>query len=241
VSKLSTLVLKACRAAAGSSPWDALVAGEATGTLIQQDTLNPSKLQQEKNPVVLLLHRADGDEEIAGVGDSLKGIVLAQDLPHLSHLGVRARQEKMPFATLDDPQVVSFDVSPLLGQVVTLKVTPTGVTLTKASSAEAAAAASGSGKGKEKYRWSEPEWAAGGPPPEPYDNASLVDTPRVIPLLDCSTSLGGAKASACAQLEQVRGSGWQLYGGVNMNLHLGETCCCVHTGSALCVLLGLRI
>ena len=201
-------MLKACRAAAGSSPWDALVAGEAAGTLIQQDLLNPSKLQLEQNPVVLLLHRADGDEEIAGVGENLKGIILAQDLPHLSHLGVRARQEKMPFATLDDPQIVSFDVSPLLGQLVTLKVTPTGVTLAKASSAEAAAAATngqGGKGGKDKYKWSQPEWSGDGPPPEAYENASLVDTPRVIPLLDCSSSLGGAKASACAQLEQVRG------------------------------------
>jgi hypothetical protein len=38
---------------------------------------------------------ASGDEEVGSLGSRLAGVVLAQDLPHLSHLGVRARQEKV--------------------------------------------------------------------------------------------------------------------------------------------------
>ncbi len=43
---------------------------------------------------MLLVRRADGDEEV-GAHPRLAGVVLCQELPHLSHLGVRARQEKV--------------------------------------------------------------------------------------------------------------------------------------------------
>lgn len=46
-------------------------------------------------PQVLLVRRAEGDEEVGPLGDRLAGVILLQELPHLSHLGVRARQEKV--------------------------------------------------------------------------------------------------------------------------------------------------
>lgn len=39
-------------------------------------------------PVVVLLRSASGDEEVAAAGANLKGVLLTQDLPHLSHLGM---------------------------------------------------------------------------------------------------------------------------------------------------------
>ena len=33
-----------------------------------------------------------GDEEVTAAGPGVRGIILEQELPHLSHLGVRARQ-----------------------------------------------------------------------------------------------------------------------------------------------------
>lgn len=44
---------------------------------------------------VLLVRRAEGDEEVGPLGPRLAGVILLQELPHLSHLGVRARQEKV--------------------------------------------------------------------------------------------------------------------------------------------------
>lgn len=41
------------------------------------------------------VRRADGDEELGPLGPRLRGVVLLQELPHLSHLGVRARQDKV--------------------------------------------------------------------------------------------------------------------------------------------------
>ncbi len=45
--------------------------------------------------VILVVRRADGDEELGPLGPRLRGVVLLQELPHLSHLGVRARQDKV--------------------------------------------------------------------------------------------------------------------------------------------------
>ncbi len=44
---------------------------------------------------ILLARGAEGDEEVGSLGPRLAGGVLGQELPHLSHLGGRARQEKV--------------------------------------------------------------------------------------------------------------------------------------------------
>ena len=40
-----------------------------------------------KGPVILLVKRASGDEEITATGIDVQGVLLCQALPHLSHLG----------------------------------------------------------------------------------------------------------------------------------------------------------
>jgi phosphoglucan,water dikinase len=42
------------------------------------------------------------DEEVSAAGSHVAGVVLARDLPHLSHLAIRARQEQTPLATSED-------------------------------------------------------------------------------------------------------------------------------------------
>ena len=49
---------------------------------------------------------ADGDEEVSAAGPGVRGVILAQELPHLSHLGVRARQERVVFVTTTDPDTL---------------------------------------------------------------------------------------------------------------------------------------
>lgn len=87
LSKLAALLLVAARSLAGVTPWDTLVAGQAVGQLVELRRLDPGALQGLRDPVVLLLREADGDEEVAAAGRCVKGIVLTQELPHLSHLG----------------------------------------------------------------------------------------------------------------------------------------------------------
>ena len=89
LSKLAALLLVAARAMAGVTPWDTLVAGTAVGTLVEAAALDPAALAGETRPVVLLLRAADGDEEVSAAGVCVRGIVLTQELPHLSHLGAR--------------------------------------------------------------------------------------------------------------------------------------------------------
>ena len=40
--------------------------------------------------VVLLVRKATGDEEVSAARGQLRGVILAQSLPHLSHLGAGA-------------------------------------------------------------------------------------------------------------------------------------------------------
>ncbi|KAH6785738.1 chloroplastidic phosphoglucan [Perilla frutescens var. hirtella] len=133
VSKLCTLLLKAVRNVLGSQGWDILVPGDAVGTLIQVESIVPGSVPSSvTGPIILVVKRADGDEEVTAAGANITGVILMQELPHLSHLGVRARQEKVVFVTCEDDEKVS-DIRNLSGKFVRLEASPTGVSLTQAS------------------------------------------------------------------------------------------------------------
>lgn len=72
--------------------------GDAVGKLFQVDRLTPESVEQLASQhtggmLLLVVREADGDEELGPlVPLGLRGVVLCQELPHLSHLGVRARQ-----------------------------------------------------------------------------------------------------------------------------------------------------
>lgn len=55
--------------------------------------LDPAELAGVTEPTVLLLRAADGDEEVTAAGACVTGVVLTQELPHLSHLGKREEQQ----------------------------------------------------------------------------------------------------------------------------------------------------
>ncbi len=97
-SKLLSLLLKEIRKATGLSSWDAIVTGNATGRLVSVDSLDDATVDNREG-VILLVKRAEGDEVIP---KNVSGIILGHPLPHLSHLGVRARQGGVIFATCDD-------------------------------------------------------------------------------------------------------------------------------------------
>jgi phosphoglucan,water dikinase len=122
LSKLATLAVKAARAASGGGPWDALVAGQAQGRLLEVPALQPGVLAEGCNdPVVLLVRGASGEEEVGAAGANLRGVILCHSLPHLSHLGVRARQERVTFATCEDEGTLDADVRPLIGDTPNLQ------------------------------------------------------------------------------------------------------------------------
>jgi len=85
LSKLVSSLLRRFREELALPAWDVVVIGHAIGRIKLAKQLET----RFSEPTLVLLEYAEGDEEIpAGV----TGIVLAHELPHLSHLGVRARQ-----------------------------------------------------------------------------------------------------------------------------------------------------
>ncbi|KAL0432167.1 UNVERIFIED_CONTAM: Phosphoglucan, water dikinase, chloroplastic [Sesamum latifolium] len=155
VSKLCTLHLKAVRKVLGSQGWDILVPGDAFGTLIEVLHLmtRMSVPSSVTGPIILVVSKADGDEEVTAAGANITGVILMQELPHLSHLGVRARQaslmpcpfllllffqeyrqtaseliEKVVFVTCEDDEKVA-DIKMLIGKFVRLDASSAGVSL----------------------------------------------------------------------------------------------------------------
>ena len=118
--------------------FDSIVMGVAVGRLVECDAVAPGALgRPEDGPVVALARTADGDEEVSAAGAHVRGVVLARDLPHLSHLAIRARQERVPMAATED--AASLDAAgALAGSTVALYVTPDGVTLEPATEAQLA-------------------------------------------------------------------------------------------------------
>jgi len=117
-AKLTSLLLSWLRRDLALPPWDVLVGGVATGRVLVLHTLSASD-QQSPEARVVLLDQATGDEEIP---PGIAGIVLAHDMPHLSHLGVRARQAGVVFVTSEE--TAGFEqLKALAGRLVKLTAT----------------------------------------------------------------------------------------------------------------------
>ncbi|KAL0365837.1 UNVERIFIED_CONTAM: Phosphoglucan, water dikinase, chloroplastic [Sesamum radiatum] len=104
VSKLCTLHLKAVRNVLGSQGWDILVPGDAFGTLIEVESIVPGSVPSSvTGPIILVVSKADGDEE-----------------------------EKVVFVTCEDDEKVA-DIKMLIGKSVRLEASSAGVSLTPTS------------------------------------------------------------------------------------------------------------
>ena len=140
LSRLVAPMLRAASDIAGCNRggFDSIVMGVAVGRLVECDAVAPGALgRPEDGPVVALARTADGDEEVSAAGAHVRGVVLARDLPHLSHLAIRARQERVPMAATED--AASLDAArALAGSTVAFYVTPDGVTLEPATEAQLA-------------------------------------------------------------------------------------------------------
>eukprot|EP00887_Chlorella_sp_A99_P004965 scaffold4.g4965.t1 len=193
LSKLCSLLLRAAGLVAGASPYDVIVGGEAAGVLLAVPALAPGCLVGAGGrPAVLLVDSASGDEEVGALGPGLRGVILRQEVPHLSHLGVRARQEGVLFLACEDAEVVEAEVAPLLGREVRLAAGPAGVSLAAAAAAPAAVAAPCGGGGAGGGAAARPVAAV----PEIKKASSI----SVLPLSEATIATAGAKAAACGHL-----------------------------------------
>ncbi|KAJ6956344.1 phosphoglucan [Populus alba x Populus x berolinensis] len=200
VSKLCTLLLKAVRSTLGSHGWDILVPGSAIGTLVQVESIVPGSLPSTiEGPIVLVVNKADGDEEVTAAGSNIVGVVLLQELPHLSHLGVRARQERVVFVTCEDDDEVA-DMQKLTGKYVRLEASLTGVNLTLSSSNDIVAEdlSRDDSSTVEPPGSRDPSWSA-----VRTHSSQGVSAGGVILLADADAQTSGAKAAACGRLASL--------------------------------------
>ena len=119
VSKIATNLVRASRKQLGLAGWDVLVGGRAVGLAKVVDSLDQADRNPEM-PLVVLLRSAAGDEEIP---KNVTSIALAHELPHLSHLAVRARQAGVVFAACEE--VLEFErLQRCEGQIISFLALP---------------------------------------------------------------------------------------------------------------------
>lgn len=201
LSKLAAILMDATTIIAGVNPWNVLVAGEAYGILKEVARLEPGCLEDGKNnntKYVLVVNEADGDEEVAALGPKLAGVLLKHEIPHLSHLGVRARQEKVPFGMCGVKEAINALVDPVMGKWVKMSALPDGLTLTESSPDAAGASAMCGYKGGNGASSSSLQKPAAG-----QTLAKIVKTSsstEIVQLQQAVDATCGAKAAACGEL-----------------------------------------
>lgn len=123
VSKLTADLLRWVRQQLNSPAWDVLVPGRTSGRLLILDSIEDWR-GNAKESTIVLLRNAAGDEEIPR---NVSGVVLAHEMPHLSHLAVRARQAGIVFVACEEP--AEFErLRRFERQVVSLAAAPDEVT-----------------------------------------------------------------------------------------------------------------
>ena len=190
LSNVVTLLLRGAAAGAGArDTCECVVGGDAVGILREVDRITPGASGPAgAEAVVLLVRAADGDEEVgaAAGGAPVAGVFLLQELPHLSHLAVRARQERVVLATCAEAGPADA-ARALLGRRVRLRASEeTGVTLEEAGAPAAAAPPKAAAA---------PKAAAGA--------VQWVSAVQVVPLADAVAASCGAKAATCGELARV--------------------------------------
>jgi len=200
LSKLTLLLLRATSQVAQTTPWDVVMAGNASGILIEAATLDPGCLenaQSQGQDAIVLVGSATGDEELGSLR-SLKGVILRHTLPHLSHLGVRARQEKVPFVACDDDGEIENSLQELVGKKIMMKAVVDGVVFELAGEHNTRVESSNAENGCTENN-SNGNGAVAAP------NNKIVAFKKVnklsfIPLEAATVDTCGSKAAACGEL-----------------------------------------
>ncbi|KAL2323805.1 hypothetical protein Fmac_022863 [Flemingia macrophylla] len=203
VSKLCTLLLKAVRNALGSQGWDVLVPGAAFGKLVQVERIVPGSLPSSAEvPIILVVNKADGDEEVTAAGRNIVGVILQQELPHLSHLG-----EKVVFVTCEDDEKVA-DIESLIGSYVRLEASTAGVNLKLSSSVDTDDNTTTKSSSDDSVFGVEvPSFSAGRI--SNFDQGA--SSGGVVLLPDAETHTSGAKAAACGRLSSLSAVSDKVY------------------------------
>ncbi|KAG8378338.1 hypothetical protein BUALT_Bualt08G0127000 [Buddleja alternifolia] len=207
VSKICTLLLKAVRNVLGSDGWDILVPGNAFGTLIQVENIVPGSVPSSvTGPVILVVNKADGDEEVTAAGPNVAGVILMQELPHLSHLG-----EKVVFVTCEDEDKVA-DIKMLDRKFVRLEASSAGVSLAPTSTESANGNIPLQNQSTSPFEvGKKTENSTSTINVKASDSSQAGSTGGVILLEDADLQSSGAKATACGRLASLASASSKVY------------------------------
>jgi phosphoglucan,water dikinase len=165
------------------------VSGQAVGRLEVSDTLE-ELADDGSEPVIAVLKKAEGDEEIPKV---VRGIVLAHEIPHLSHLGVRARQAGVVFVGIEDPANLG-SLQNLRDQTIRLDATPDKVEWKMAQGSEFEEATERSAKNQV--------------PPGNLNTVAIRDgDPLIVPIERVTVEMAGRKAFGLCKLTGLSSDG----------------------------------
>ena len=128
LSKLVALMSRRLREQLALPSWEVVVPGLAVGRVQTAGCLGELGPDLPE-PVVALLECAEGDEEIPR---GVAGIVLAHEIPHLSHLAVRARQAGVVLVTCEGVAILD-ELKSRQDQMISLRATPEKVEWEKSS------------------------------------------------------------------------------------------------------------
>jgi phosphoglucan,water dikinase len=98
ISKGLDLLLTLIRKRTGGSSWDVIVPGKVSGRLLEAPGLDDLTGPFDE-PIVGLLEKVEGGEDIP---TAVAGVIVAHEIPHLSHLAIRARQRNIVLVACED-------------------------------------------------------------------------------------------------------------------------------------------
>ncbi len=169
VSRLAALLIKKIRDAAVLAPWDVIVAGTVKGRLVTAKNLGGLKVAAGEE-LLVLLDEAEGDETVPR---GVAGIILAHDLPHLSHLAIRTRQDGLVLIAGEDSEKIN-ELKKLKGKSLLIKATAEAISFELAT-----------GKSPQKIKKKKPLL---------IPQVEFITNPPVLELEQVSLTNGGAKA-----------------------------------------------
>lgn len=101
LSKLISMMLRLVKATGGFSPWLPIYPGKCQGAVVLARDFAQIPTREH---AIVILQRAEGDEEVP---PNVVGLVVAHDLPQLSHLAVRLRQGKVVSAACESAEDIA--------------------------------------------------------------------------------------------------------------------------------------
>ncbi len=188
VSKLVSFVGRNIRSGADLPLWDVVVPGRVTGLLVEAVSLDSLPAGQDI-PVAALIDRIEGDEYIPA---RVVAIIARHDIPHLSHIAVRARQARVVFVVCEDPVLVR-GIRALTGQNVQIDA-PTEGAVTEISPVPADREAAAGPKGTYQTL-------------PGISEVDLSSGDHLLPLTRVTLMNGGGKADGARRLAGISTSG----------------------------------